>query len=68
HQSDTQVTLKMEILLEPTSNKLMVERFNTTAGNHVKEILLKLNLPDHRSILKDSKIHIKMVTEVPGSS
>ncbi|GKD20794.1 hypothetical protein Tco_1222497 [Tanacetum coccineum] len=34
--------------------------FNTTAGNHVKEILPKLNLPDHRSILTDSKIHIKM--------
>nr|GFB02261.1 hypothetical protein [Tanacetum cinerariifolium] len=42
----------MEILLEPTSNKLIVERFDTSAGNHVKEILLKLNLPDHR-ILKD---------------
>ncbi|GJW46319.1 hypothetical protein Tco_0077965 [Tanacetum coccineum] len=66
HQSDTQViTMKMEILLEPTSNKLMVEhvefdesntyvleRFDTSAGNPVKEILLKLNLPDHR-ILKD---------------
>ncbi|GJV08947.1 hypothetical protein Tco_1346603 [Tanacetum coccineum] len=58
-------TVKMEILLEPTSNKLMVEhaefddsnanvlaRFYTSAGNIVKEILLKLNLPDHR-ILKD---------------
>ncbi|GJU15821.1 retrovirus-related pol polyprotein from transposon TNT 1-94 [Tanacetum coccineum] len=58
-------TMKMEILLEPTSNKLMVEhaefdesdthvleRFDTLAGNPVKEILLKLNLPDHR-ILKD---------------
>ncbi|GJV38600.1 reverse transcriptase domain-containing protein [Tanacetum coccineum] len=86
--------MKMEILLEPTSNKLMVDdlcdsiriklvttgkkrwcdsiriklvpehaefdesdthvlqRFNTSAGNPVKEILLKLNLPDHR-ILKD---------------
>ncbi|GKC74427.1 hypothetical protein Tco_1120310 [Tanacetum coccineum] len=85
-------TMKMEILLEPTSNKLMVgdlcdsiriklvttgkkrwcdsiriklvpehaefdesdtrvlERFDTSAGNPVKEILLKLNLPDHRSI------------------
>ncbi|GJS62056.1 retrovirus-related pol polyprotein from transposon TNT 1-94 [Tanacetum coccineum] len=31
------------------------------AGNPVKEILLKLNLPDHRSILTDSKICIKMV-------
>ncbi|GJX36292.1 hypothetical protein Tco_0247849 [Tanacetum coccineum] len=49
-------TMKMEILVEPTSNKLMVERFYTSAGNPVKEILLKLNLPDHRSILTDSKI------------
>ncbi|GKD76540.1 hypothetical protein Tco_1339161 [Tanacetum coccineum] len=57
-------TMKMEILLEPTSNKLMVdaefdesnayvlERFYTSVGNPVKEILFKLNLPDHR-ILKD---------------
>nr|GEU83081.1 hypothetical protein [Tanacetum cinerariifolium] len=51
HPSDTYVfTVKMEILLEPTSNKLLVEIFNTTAGNPVKEILLKLNLPDHRKI------------------
>ncbi|GJT96058.1 hypothetical protein Tco_1091576 [Tanacetum coccineum] len=57
--------MKMEILLEETSNKLMVEhvefdesdtyvleRLNTSAGNPVQKILLKLNLPDHR-ILKD---------------
>ncbi|GJU33500.1 hypothetical protein Tco_1181854 [Tanacetum coccineum] len=55
--------MKMEILVEPTSNKLMVERFDTSAGNPVKEILLKLNLPDHRSILMDSKEYIKMVME-----
>ncbi|GKB40648.1 hypothetical protein Tco_0885590 [Tanacetum coccineum] len=30
----------------------MLERFDTSAENPVKEILLKLNLPDHR-ILKD---------------
>ncbi|GKE73784.1 hypothetical protein Tco_1535825, partial [Tanacetum coccineum] len=30
-------------------------------GNPVKEIRLKLNLPDQRSILKDYKIRIKMV-------
>ncbi|GJW93616.1 hypothetical protein Tco_0173288 [Tanacetum coccineum] len=43
-------TIKMEIMLEPTSNKLMfdesdtyvLERFDTSAGNPVKEILLKL--------------------------
>ncbi|GKC31684.1 hypothetical protein Tco_1038978 [Tanacetum coccineum] len=62
-------TMKMEILLELTSNKLMVEhaefdesdtyvleRFDTLAGNPVKKILLKLNLSDHRSILMDSKV------------
>ncbi|GJS76667.1 hypothetical protein Tco_0726548 [Tanacetum coccineum] len=38
------------------------------AGNHVKEILLKLNLPDHRSILMDSKIYVKTNVEVPGSN
>ncbi|GJU31775.1 hypothetical protein Tco_1175364, partial [Tanacetum coccineum] len=37
--------------------------FNTSAGNPVKEILLKLNLPDHRSILTDSKEYIKMDVE-----
>nr|GEX10114.1 hypothetical protein [Tanacetum cinerariifolium] len=58
----------MEILLEPTSNKLLVEIFNTLAGNPVKEILLKLNLHDHMSILTDLKEYIKMDVEVPGSS
>nr|GEX66249.1 integrase, catalytic region, zinc finger, CCHC-type, peptidase aspartic, catalytic [Tanacetum cinerariifolium] len=33
------------------------------AGNPVKEILLKLNLPDHRSILTDSKMRIKIEME-----
>ncbi|GJU76917.1 hypothetical protein Tco_1273987 [Tanacetum coccineum] len=45
-------TMKMEILLESTSNKLMV------AGKYLfKKILLKLNLSDHRLC--------KMVMEVP---
>ncbi|GJX51619.1 hypothetical protein Tco_0278464 [Tanacetum coccineum] len=55
-------TMKMEILLEPTSNKLMVERFDTSAGNPVKDVLLKLNLHDHRSILTDSKVYSKDVS------
>ncbi|GJQ97589.1 hypothetical protein Tco_0008728 [Tanacetum coccineum] len=53
----------MEILLEQhhtahehaefdESNTHVLERFYTSAGNPVKEILLKLNLPDHRK-LKD---------------
>ncbi|GJS47048.1 hypothetical protein Tco_0597169 [Tanacetum coccineum] len=40
-----------------------VLRFSTIARNPVKEILLKLNLPDHRSILTDSKEYIKMDME-----
>ncbi|GKA54084.1 hypothetical protein Tco_0753033 [Tanacetum coccineum] len=60
--------MKMEILLKPALNKLMIEhaefdesnanvleRFYTSAGNPVKEILLKLNLLDHGSILMDLK-------------
>ncbi|GKD18034.1 hypothetical protein Tco_1207192, partial [Tanacetum coccineum] len=63
HQSDTYViTMKMEILSVSTSNSTAV------AGNPVKETLLKLNLPDHRSILTDSKIYIKIDMEVPGSN
>ncbi|GJV11996.1 hypothetical protein Tco_1353537 [Tanacetum coccineum] len=31
-------------------------KFDTSAGNPVNEFLLKLNLPDHRSILTDSKV------------
>ncbi|GKD88881.1 hypothetical protein Tco_1364388, partial [Tanacetum coccineum] len=31
------------------SNTYVLERFNTTAGNPVKKILLKLNLSDHRT-------------------
>ncbi|GJY69347.1 hypothetical protein Tco_0472329 [Tanacetum coccineum] len=54
---------EMELTLEQTqqgvsyevsfdeSDTHVLERFNTSAGNPVKEILLKLNLPDHR-ILK----------------
>ncbi|GJU71217.1 hypothetical protein Tco_1262622 [Tanacetum coccineum] len=43
---------------------LFTLRFFTSAGNPVKEILLKLNLLDHRSILTDSKMEVK----VPDSS
>ncbi|GKD12389.1 hypothetical protein Tco_1196796 [Tanacetum coccineum] len=38
------------------SNTYVLERFNTTAGNPVNKIILKLNLSDHRSILTDSKV------------
>ncbi|GJW05457.1 zinc finger, CCHC-type containing protein [Tanacetum coccineum] len=51
-----------------TSHKLMVERFYTSAGNPVKEILLKLNLPDHRSILTDSKLDMESRTPVTAKA
>nr|GEW54857.1 hypothetical protein [Tanacetum cinerariifolium] len=50
------------------SNTFVLERFNTTARNPVNEIILKLNLPDHRLILMDSKEYIKKDVEVAGSS
>ncbi|GKC16289.1 hypothetical protein Tco_1013071, partial [Tanacetum coccineum] len=40
----------------------------SSSENPVKEILLNLSLPDHRSIITDSKIHLKMDKEVPDSS
>nr|GFC43133.1 hypothetical protein [Tanacetum cinerariifolium] len=44
----------MEILFEPTSNKLRI--ILTKAGNPVKKILLKSNLYDHKSILTDLQV------------
>ncbi|GJS15743.1 hypothetical protein Tco_0410215 [Tanacetum coccineum] len=44
----------MELILEQTQQ----------ARNPVKEMLLKLNLPDHRSILTDSKDQVKMEIEL----
>nr|GEY21021.1 hypothetical protein [Tanacetum cinerariifolium] len=47
--------MKMEILLEPTSNKLMI--ILTKARNHVKKILLKLNLSDHRKLKDEGEVN-----------
>ncbi|GJV99335.1 hypothetical protein Tco_1554587 [Tanacetum coccineum] len=63
HPSDTYVfTMKMEILLEPTSNKLIVgdsDVYTLEDPTLILEILsrrffLRLNLPDHRSVLTGS--------------
>ncbi|GKA24207.1 hypothetical protein Tco_0710240 [Tanacetum coccineum] len=52
HPSDTQVfTMKMEILLEPTSNKLMVDSI-LQLEILSRRFFLKLNLSDHR-LFKD---------------
>ncbi|GKA57497.1 reverse transcriptase domain-containing protein [Tanacetum coccineum] len=49
--------LKRKIMIKGEKKEVLLTlRFDTLAGNLVKEILLKLNLPDHRSILTDSKI------------
>ncbi|GJT56836.1 hypothetical protein Tco_0991890 [Tanacetum coccineum] len=45
-------TVKQEHAEYDESNTYVLERFNTTAGNPVKKILLKLNLSDHR-LFKD---------------
>ncbi|GJR09257.1 reverse transcriptase domain-containing protein [Tanacetum coccineum] len=54
---------RANIMIKVIDKQLKERRFNTTAGNPIKEILLKLNLPDHRSILTDLKEHIKMDME-----
>ncbi|GJR91548.1 integrase, catalytic region, zinc finger, CCHC-type containing protein [Tanacetum coccineum] len=55
HQSSTPLSVMIQHAEYDESNTYMLERFNTTAGNPVKKILLKLNLSNHRSILTDSK-------------
>nr|GEU88411.1 hypothetical protein [Tanacetum cinerariifolium] len=63
---DLNVALHMytkRIVIQRHVEDLQLERFNTTAGNTIKEILLKLNLLDHRSILTDLKEYIKMDVE-----
>ncbi|GKF17296.1 hypothetical protein Tco_0062214, partial [Tanacetum coccineum] len=41
---------------------------DTCTRNPVKEILLKLNLPDHWSVLTDSKVQVKIEMEIPRFS
>ncbi|GKF07081.1 hypothetical protein Tco_0041305, partial [Tanacetum coccineum] len=45
-----------------------IRRSDTYAGNPVKEIRLKMNLPDHRSVLTDQEDQAKMEMESPRSS
>nr|GEU39446.1 reverse transcriptase domain-containing protein [Tanacetum cinerariifolium] len=54
------VPTEMELILEQTKQGLSHEvSIHTLAGNPVKEILLKLNLPDHRLIITDSQMEVK---------
>ncbi|GJS18715.1 hypothetical protein Tco_0413187 [Tanacetum coccineum] len=43
-------------------------RSDTYTGNPVKDILLKLNLPDHRSVLTDPEDQVTMEMEIPRYS
>ncbi|GJR64458.1 retrovirus-related pol polyprotein from transposon TNT 1-94 [Tanacetum coccineum] len=45
-----------------------IKESDTYVENHVKEILLNLNLPDHRSVLTEPKVHVKMEMEIPRSN
>ncbi|GKE20454.1 hypothetical protein Tco_1431966, partial [Tanacetum coccineum] len=36
--------------------------------NPIKEILFKMNLPDHRLVLTDLEVQVKMEMEIPRSS
>ncbi|GJU04205.1 integrase, catalytic region, zinc finger, CCHC-type containing protein [Tanacetum coccineum] len=48
--------------------KQALGRSDTYTGNPVKEIPLKLNLPDHRLVLTDPEVQVKMEIEIPRSS
>ncbi|GKB67830.1 hypothetical protein Tco_0929242 [Tanacetum coccineum] len=48
--------LKRKVKIKGEKKEALLTLRQKPAGNPVKEILLKLNLPDHRSILTDSKI------------
>nr|GEU40779.1 hypothetical protein [Tanacetum cinerariifolium] len=60
--------LKIRRIFRSLESFVVGRRSNTYTGNPVKEILLKLNLPDHMSILTDSKVKEKMEMEIPRSS
>ncbi|GKB37845.1 hypothetical protein Tco_0882787 [Tanacetum coccineum] len=45
-----------------------IRRSDAYAGNPIKGILLNLNLPDHRSVLKEPEVHVKMEMAIPRSS
>ncbi|GJX61198.1 hypothetical protein Tco_0294098 [Tanacetum coccineum] len=47
---------------------LHINESNFYTGNPVKEIRLKMNLPDHRSVLTDQEDQAKMEMETPRSS
>ncbi|GKA22319.1 reverse transcriptase domain-containing protein, partial [Tanacetum coccineum] len=55
--------LERDVIYELRLECGITDVYQTYDGNPVKEILFKLNLPDHKLILTDSKICIKMDIE-----
>ncbi|GKA10255.1 hypothetical protein Tco_0689688 [Tanacetum coccineum] len=55
-------TMKMEILLEPTSNKLMVGKIRILQLKSCQEFLLKLNLSDHRLFKDEEEVSLIPLT------
>ncbi|GJR82836.1 hypothetical protein Tco_0153621 [Tanacetum coccineum] len=51
-----------------TKMELVLEHIQQGTSNEVSEILLKMNLPDHRSVLTDPEVHVKIEMEIPRSS
>ncbi|GJY92382.1 retrovirus-related pol polyprotein from transposon TNT 1-94 [Tanacetum coccineum] len=51
-----------------TEMELVLEHTQQGTSNEVSEILLKMNLPDHRSVLTDPEGQAKMEMEIPRSS
>ncbi|GJW77702.1 hypothetical protein Tco_0139384 [Tanacetum coccineum] len=77
HPSNTYVfIMKMEILLEPTSNKLIVGDSDVYALEDLtlmleilsRRFFLRLNLPDHRPVLTDSKVRIMQKSQENGQN
>ncbi|GKD40370.1 putative reverse transcriptase domain-containing protein, partial [Tanacetum coccineum] len=62
----TQQGVSYEVSFDESDTHVL-ERFETSARNPVKEILLKLNLPDHR-ILKDGVLHDKSFVSISLAS
>ncbi|GJT11086.1 retrovirus-related pol polyprotein from transposon TNT 1-94 [Tanacetum coccineum] len=61
------LTVKMEILLEPTSNKLMDSILSWKSNILSRRLFLKLELPDHRILKDGGEVCDRIIREVRSS-
>ncbi|GKA92554.1 hypothetical protein Tco_0814479 [Tanacetum coccineum] len=59
--------LKIRKIFRNLKSFVSGRRSDTYAGNPVNEILLNLNLPDHRSVLTEPEVQEKIEMEIPCS-